>query len=60
MSNLFKEAIKFMTLRVRNEKTPLSYELQKETVLTEKEKGKNGVLGTSKLEKTEGDEEIDR
>lgn len=60
MSNPFKETLKLIKLRVKNERTPLAYEFTKETKLTEKEKGKNGVLGTSKLERTEGDEENDR
>ena len=56
MSNLFKEALKLATLKVERVDSPLCYELSKETKLTEKEKGKYGVLGTSKLLKNEEEE----
>jgi hypothetical protein len=60
MSNLFKESIKFRALKAEHEDSPLCYELPKKTTLTEKQKGKYGILGTSKLEKTEGDEKNGR
>lgn len=49
MSNLFKKTLKHMVLNMKDEKPPLYYELTKKTILTEKERGKYGVLGTSKL-----------
>ena len=56
MNNSFKEAVKtavkFMTLKVKNEKSVLAYEkLPKKTELTDEQKGKYGVLGTKKFEK---------
>lgn len=56
MKESFKDALKFITSGVRKESSPLEGKLKKKTMLTEKEKGKNGVLGTSRLEKMEGDE----
>ena len=52
MKNPFKEALEFMTLRSKiDNNSPLSYELNKKTELTNKQKGKYGVLGTEKFEK---------
>lgn len=61
MSNLFKEMLKLSTLKVEIDKSPLSQDkLAKETKLTEKEKGKYGVLGTNKLLKNEEEEKDER
>ncbi|MBQ2937898.1 MAG: hypothetical protein IJE05_03340 [Clostridia bacterium] len=43
MKNLFKEALRFMTLRERLEDELLNYELSKREELTKEQKGKYGI-----------------
>lgn len=47
--NLFKESVKFMTLRTRMKNSPLNDELDKH----DNQKEKNDVLRTEKFEKIE-------
>ena len=48
MSNLFKEKLKFMTMKIEKD-SPLKYDLQRKIKLTDEVIGKNGVLGNEKL-----------
>ena len=48
MSNLFKESLKFMTMKIEKD-SPLKYDLSEKTILTDKVIGKNGILGNEKL-----------
>ena len=57
---MFKETIKFMTLKSKFDGSPLYYELNQPTNLTEEQKGKYGVLGTDKLEKLKEEEDNER
>ena len=48
MSNLFKESLKFMTMKIEKD-SPLIHELPKQTKLTNEIIGKHGILGNEKL-----------
>ena len=57
MSNLFKEGLKFMTLKTERTSSPLYGEkLPKNVIVDEKVIGKYGVLANEKFEREEGEE----
>jgi len=53
MSNLFKESLKFITLKVEQKQSPLEYELPKQTQISDELKENGGILGYSKFEREE-------
>lgn len=57
MSNLFKEGLKFMTLKAERTSSPLYGEkLPENVIVDEKVIGKYGVLANEKFEREEGEE----
>ena len=54
MSNLFKEGLKFLTLKAERESSPLYGEkLPKNVIIDKKVIGKHGVLANEKFEREE-------
>ena len=49
MSNLFKEILKLLNLKVEDNHSPLEFKLTKKTKLDDKLIGKYGVLGYEKF-----------